>query len=104
MKLLALSIGTLILGLVSEPCSLKESLPLLKVVNAVAVELISTGVQVNLGKSPFNPLQELGTHVRRTAFLQSMYRQTCPTPHHNLCHLHRGPALTPLCHPVHKLI
>ncbi|KAB0361476.1 hypothetical protein FD754_005632 [Muntiacus muntjak] len=56
MKLLAFSIGTLILGLVSEPCSLKESLPLLKVVNAVAVELISTGVQVNLGKSPFSSI------------------------------------------------
>ncbi|KAB0387320.1 hypothetical protein FD755_002276 [Muntiacus reevesi] len=56
MKLLAFSIGTLILGLVSEPCSLKESLPLLKVVNAVAVELISTGIQVNLGKSPFSSI------------------------------------------------
>ncbi|OWJ99145.1 hypothetical protein Celaphus_00009700, partial [Cervus elaphus hippelaphus] len=58
--LLPLSIGTLILGLDSEACSLKESLPLSKVVNPVAVEPISTGSQVNLGKSPFSPLQELG--------------------------------------------
>ena len=54
--LLPLSIGTLILGLDSEACSLKESLPLSKVVNPVAVKPISTGVQVNLGKSPFSPL------------------------------------------------
>ena len=50
--LLPLSIGTLILGLDSEACSLKESLPLSKIVNPVAVEPVSTGVQVNLGKSP----------------------------------------------------
>ena len=67
MHLLALSIGTLILGLDSEACSLKESLPLLKVVNPVAVELISTGIQLNLGKSPFNPLQELGNTCQKNS-------------------------------------
>ena len=65
--LLPLSIGTLILGLDSEACSLKESLPLLKVVNPVAVELISTGIQLNLGKSPFNPLQELGNTCQKNS-------------------------------------
>ena len=54
--LLPLSIGTLTLSLDLEACSLKESLPLSKVVNPVAVKPISTGVQVNLGKSPFSPL------------------------------------------------
>jgi hypothetical protein len=55
----ALSVGTLILGLDSEACSLKDSLPLSKIINPV-VEPISTGVQVNLGKSTSNLLQELG--------------------------------------------
>ena len=54
--LLPLTIGTLTLSLDLEACSLKESLPLSKVVNPVAVKPISTGVQVNLGKSPFSPL------------------------------------------------
>ena len=63
--LLPLSIGTLILSLDLEACSLKESLPLLKIVNTGAVELISTGVQLNLGKSPFNPLQELGNTCQK---------------------------------------
>uniref|UniRef100_A0A4X2LHJ9 ATM interactor n=1 Tax=Vombatus ursinus TaxID=29139 RepID=A0A4X2LHJ9_VOMUR len=58
--LLPLSIGTLILGLDPEGFSLKETLPLSKIVNPVAVEPISTGVQVNLGKNPTNALQELG--------------------------------------------
>lgn len=58
--LLPLSIGTLILGLNSEACSLKESLPLPKIINPVAVEPVSTGVQVNLGKGPSSVLQELG--------------------------------------------
>ncbi|KAB0349124.1 hypothetical protein FD754_013981, partial [Muntiacus muntjak] len=64
MYLLPLSIGTLILSLDSEACSLRESLPLSKVVNPVAVEPISTGVQVNLGKSSFSPLleEEMATH------------------------------------------
>ena len=65
--LLPLSIGTLILGLDSEACSLKESLPLSKVVNPVAVEPISTGIQVNLGKSPFRPLQELGNTCQKNS-------------------------------------
>ncbi|XP_059939810.1 ATM interactor [Mesoplodon densirostris] len=65
--LLPLSIGTLILGLDSEACSLKESLPLSKIVNTVAVEPISTGVQVNLGKSPSNPLQELGNTCQKNS-------------------------------------
>ena len=65
--LLPLSIGTLILSLDLEACSLKESLPLLKIVNPVAVELISTGVQLNLGKSPFNPLQELGNTCQKNS-------------------------------------
>uniref|UniRef100_A0A8C6D930 C2H2-type domain-containing protein n=1 Tax=Moschus moschiferus TaxID=68415 RepID=A0A8C6D930_MOSMO len=65
--LLPLSIGTLILGLDSEACSLKESLPLSKVVNPVAVEPISTGIQVNLGKSPFSPLQELGNTCQKNS-------------------------------------
>ncbi|XP_074065834.1 ATM interactor [Macrotis lagotis] len=58
--LLPLSIGTLILGLDSEGFSLKESSPLSKIVNPVAVEPISTGVQVNLSKNPTSALQELG--------------------------------------------
>ncbi|KAB0406244.1 hypothetical protein E2I00_010581, partial [Balaenoptera physalus] len=65
--LLPLSIGTLILGLDSEACSLKESLPLSKIVNPVAVEPISTGVQVNFGKSPSNPLQELGNTCQKNS-------------------------------------
>ncbi|KAM4833381.1 ATM interactor isoform 2-T2 [Thomomys bottae] len=56
--LVPLSVGTLILGLDSDTCSLKETLPLSKIVSPV-VEPISTGVQVNLGKSPSNSLQEL---------------------------------------------
>ena len=80
MKLLALSIGTLILGLVPEPCSLKESLPLLKVVNAVAVELISTGVRVNLGKVHL-------THYKNSEHMseeQHFFNQCTdrPVPHH----------------------
>ncbi|XP_016052377.1 PREDICTED: ATM interactor [Miniopterus natalensis] len=63
--LLPLSVGTLILGLDSEACSLKESLPLSKIVNPVAVEPISTGVQVNLGKSPSNAMQELGSTCQK---------------------------------------
>ncbi|KAB0343396.1 hypothetical protein FD754_020322 [Muntiacus muntjak] len=63
--LLPLSIGTLILSLDSEVCSLKESFPLSKVVSLVAVEPISTGSQVNLGKSPFSPSQELGNTCQK---------------------------------------
>ncbi|XP_048211013.1 ATM interactor [Perognathus longimembris pacificus] len=55
--LLPLSVGTLILGLDSDACSLKETLPLSQIVSPG--EPVSTGVQVNLGKSPSNPLQEL---------------------------------------------
>ncbi|XP_004377769.1 ATM interactor isoform X2 [Trichechus manatus latirostris] len=65
--LLPLSIGTLVLGLDSEACSLKESLPFSKIVNPVAVEPISTGVQVNLGKSPSNTLQELGNTCQKNS-------------------------------------
>ncbi|XP_062968146.1 ATM interactor isoform X2 [Cynocephalus volans] len=65
--LLPLSVGTLILGLDSEACSLKESLPLSKMISPVAVEPISTGVQVSLGKSPFNPLQELGNTCQKNS-------------------------------------
>ena len=80
--LLPLSIGTLILGLDSEACSLKESLPLSKVVNPVAVEPISTGIQVNLGKSPFSPLQELRNTCQKNS-MSSINVQTdlsCTTP------------------------
>ncbi|XP_019490743.1 PREDICTED: ATM interactor [Hipposideros armiger] len=65
--LLPLSIGTLIFGLDSEACSLKESLPLSKIVNPVAVEPVSTGVQVNLGKSSSNSLQELGNTCQKNS-------------------------------------
>ncbi|XP_060041101.1 ATM interactor isoform X2 [Erinaceus europaeus] len=65
--LLPLSIGTLILGLNSETCSLKESLPLSKILTPVAVEPISTGIQVNLGKSSSNPLQELGNTCQKNS-------------------------------------
>ncbi|XP_062032393.1 ATM interactor [Lepus europaeus] len=58
--LLPLLVGTLILGLDSEACSLKESFPLPKIINPVVVEPVSTGVQVNLGKGPSSVLQELG--------------------------------------------
>lgn len=63
--LLLLSIGTLILGLDTEALSLKENLPLSKLVNSVAGEPISTGIQVNLDKSPSNPLQELGSTCQK---------------------------------------
>uniref|UniRef100_A0A8C5V5Y7 ATM interactor n=1 Tax=Microcebus murinus TaxID=30608 RepID=A0A8C5V5Y7_MICMU len=59
--LLPLSIGTLILGLDSETYSLKESLPLYK------IEPVSTSVQVNLGKSPSTPLQELGNTCQKNS-------------------------------------
>nr|XP_044616917.1 ATM interactor isoform X1 [Equus asinus] len=65
--LLPLSTGTLILGLDSEACSLKESLPLSKIVNPVGVEPISIGVQVNLGKSPSDPLQEPGNTCQKNS-------------------------------------
>uniref|UniRef100_A0A8C6F233 ATM interactor n=1 Tax=Monodon monoceros TaxID=40151 RepID=A0A8C6F233_MONMO len=81
--LLPLSVGTLILGLDSEACSLKESLPLSKIVNPVAVEPVSTGVQVNLGKSPSNPLQELGNTCQKNS-ISSINVQTelsYTTPH-----------------------
>ncbi|XP_053465007.1 ATM interactor [Nycticebus coucang] len=59
--LVPLSVGTLILGLDSEAYSLKESLPLSK------IEPVSTGVQVNLGKSPSNSLQELGNTCQKNS-------------------------------------
>uniref|UniRef100_A0A452SFK0 C2H2-type domain-containing protein n=1 Tax=Ursus americanus TaxID=9643 RepID=A0A452SFK0_URSAM len=62
-----LSIGTLILGLDSEAGCLKESLPLSKILSPVAMEPISTGVQVNLGKSLSNPLQELGNTCQKNS-------------------------------------
>ncbi|XP_008063165.1 ATM interactor [Carlito syrichta] len=65
--LLPLSVGTLILGLDSEASAPKESLPLSKIVSPVAVEPVRTGVQVNLGKSPSNPLQELGTTCQKNS-------------------------------------
>ncbi|XP_044111608.1 ATM interactor [Neovison vison] len=65
--ILPLSIGTLILGLDSEAGCLKESLPLPKIVSPVAMEPISTGVQVNLGKSLSNPLQELGNTCQKNS-------------------------------------
>ena len=80
--LLPLPIGTLILGLDSEACSLKESLPLSKVVNPAAIELISTGIQVNLGKSPFSRLQKLGNTCQKNS-ISSINVQTdlsCTTP------------------------
>ncbi|KAJ1075002.1 hypothetical protein K5549_006364 [Capra hircus] len=80
--LLPLPIGTLILGLDLEACSLKESLPLSKVVNPAAIELISTGIQVNLGKSPLSPLQKLGNTCQKNS-ISSINVQTdlsCTTP------------------------
>ncbi|XP_029409469.1 ATM interactor isoform X1 [Nannospalax galili] len=64
--LVPLSVGTLILGLDSEACSLKESLPLPKIISPV-VEPVSTGVQVNIGKSPSNPLQDLGGACQKSS-------------------------------------
>nr|XP_020025905.1 ATM interactor isoform X3 [Castor canadensis] len=64
--LVPLSVGTLILGLDSEACSLKESLPLSKIISPVT-EPVSTGVQVNLGKSPSHPLQELGNTCQKNS-------------------------------------
>jgi hypothetical protein len=64
--LVPLSVGTLILGLDSEACSLKESLPLSKITSPVT-EPVSTGVQVNLGKSPSHPLQELGNTCQKNS-------------------------------------
>uniref|UniRef100_A0A2K6SAZ0 C2H2-type domain-containing protein n=1 Tax=Saimiri boliviensis boliviensis TaxID=39432 RepID=A0A2K6SAZ0_SAIBB len=65
--LLPLSVGTLILGLDSEACSLNESLPLFKTAHPVALEPISTGIRVNLGKSPSAPLQELGNTYQKSS-------------------------------------
>uniref|UniRef100_A0A2K6UM10 ATM interactor n=1 Tax=Saimiri boliviensis boliviensis TaxID=39432 RepID=A0A2K6UM10_SAIBB len=65
--LLHLSVGSLILGLDSEACSLKESLPLFKTATPVAVKPVSTGVQVNLGKSPPALLQELGNTCQKNS-------------------------------------
>ncbi|EHB03288.1 ATM interactor, partial [Heterocephalus glaber] len=80
--LVPLSVGALILGLDSEACSLKESLPLSKVINP-GVEPVSMGVQVNLGKSPSNPSQELGSPCQRNG-ISSINVQTdltCASPH-----------------------
>ncbi|XP_032115887.1 ATM interactor-like [Sapajus apella] len=65
--LLPLSVGTLILGLDSDGCSLKESKTLFKTANPVAVEPISTGVQVNLYKSLSAALQELGNTCQKNS-------------------------------------
>ncbi|XP_007937309.1 ATM interactor [Orycteropus afer afer] len=65
--LLPLSIGTLVLGLDSEACSLKESLPFSKILSPIAVEPVSTGVQVNLRKSPSNTLQEPGNTCQKNS-------------------------------------
>ncbi|VFV44050.1 atm interactor-like, partial [Lynx pardinus] len=64
---LPLWVGTLIVSLDSEAGCLKERLPLSKIVNPVALEPISTGVQVNLGKSLSNPLQELGNTCQKNS-------------------------------------
>lgn len=64
--LVPLSVGTLILSLDSEACSLKESLPLSKIISPV-VEPMSTGVQVNLGKSLCSPLQEGGSVCQKNS-------------------------------------
>ncbi|KAM6176515.1 ATM interactor [Erethizon dorsatum] len=80
--LVPLSVGALILGLDSEACSLKESLPLSKVINP-GVEPVSTGVQVNLGKCPSNPSQELGSPCQRNG-ISSINVQTdlsCASQH-----------------------
>lgn len=102
--LLPLSVGTLILGLDSEACSLKETLPLSIIVSPVAVEPISTDIQVNLGKVCLILYKNLGTHVKRAAFLQSTCRPICLMPHHTLYLLHHGIARIPLYHLVLKLI
>ena len=65
--ILPLWVGTLIVSLDSEAGCLKESLPLSKIVNPVALEPVSTGVQVNLGKSLSNPLQELGNTCQKNS-------------------------------------
>lgn len=64
--LVPLSVGTLILSLDSEACSLKESLPLSKIISPV-VEPMNTGVQVNLGKSLCRPLQEGGSVCQKNS-------------------------------------
>ncbi|XP_051024669.1 ATM interactor [Acomys russatus] len=64
--LVPLSVGTLILSLDAEACSLKESLPLSKIVSPI-VEPISTGVQVNLGRTLCSPLQELGSACQKSS-------------------------------------
>lgn len=64
--LVPLSVGTLILSLDSEACSLKESLPLSKIISPV-VEPMTTGVQVNLGKSLCSPLQEVGSVCQKNS-------------------------------------
>ncbi|GAB1293697.1 ATM interactor [Apodemus speciosus] len=64
--LVPLSVGTLILSLDSEACSLKESLPLSKIISPV-VEPMNTGVQVNLGKSLCSPLQEVGSVCQKNS-------------------------------------
>uniref|UniRef100_A0A8C2UGX8 ATM interactor n=2 Tax=Chinchilla lanigera TaxID=34839 RepID=A0A8C2UGX8_CHILA len=79
--LVPLSVGALILGLDSEACSVKESLPFSKVVNA-GVEPVSTGVQVNLGKC-LSPSHELGSPCPRNS-ISSINVQTdlsCASQH-----------------------
>ncbi|KAM5262604.1 ATM interactor [Ctenodactylus gundi] len=67
LHLVPLPVGTLILGLDSEACSLKEGLPLSKIVNPVVEHPVSTGIQVNLGKNSSNTLQELGNVCQRNS-------------------------------------
>ncbi|XP_010607732.1 ATM interactor [Fukomys damarensis] len=80
--LVPLSVGALILGLDSEACSLKDSLPLSKGSNP-GVEPVSTGVQVNLGKGLSSPSQALGSPCQRNG-ISSINVQTdlsCASPH-----------------------
>lgn len=76
LHLLPLSIGTLILGLDSEACTLKGSPLLSKVGAPVPVESISTGVQVNLGKVASAPAQDLGPMCQKSSVSSSANIQT----------------------------
>ncbi|KAM6223806.1 ATM interactor [Rhynchocyon petersi] len=73
--LLPLSIGTLVLGLEPEACSLTDSLPFSKTISPAAVEPVSTGVHVNSGRSLSTALQELGS-ARHKNSLSSTNVQT----------------------------
>lgn len=84
--LLVLSIGTLILGLDSEALSLKENLPLSKMVNPFAGEPINIGVQMNFGLKSvesFTRTREQMSKAQHFFFIQCTDRSALQQPTFN---------------------